>query len=716
LEAGVAAVTGLFAGGVGWGVVCLGWCLCSDGVRTVGPFVLWAIAFVSTLDMLMLSLLTPPSPPLTIDLDGTTEARHQASRVDGSVPCAEMRAEDSRRRGESNLTANPTAGKEVDAVASLPQSSATLGHSWDTLTHGVRRLAVDELRVLGLPPPTLVGRKWLTVGIVVDSIGVGKADTFLDMVGRTILAGTGDITVCVLLSGRPSSARTIANLQSQLSERFKQEAADGSLRILRPQPKFYPGPPVSDSNVDHALLLSASEPFSEFYMQLEPDCAVTAGFTQSVKEYISSVRRSKRTYPLQILSLGKEKFTRKVVRADLLPRLAEMLLLVPDTHVDNLFWNFYDVVGNESAPKSCTLNVLALRGKRPDVVLQYWKADALIEHVGDVSSLEGKVQRLHDDFFRKNLLADNLFDRPPPAATLRTTLGGREDLLQALYDGRRPTSPVSCGAHQAAQCADCTQGRGAGWCNVDCIWDSSQGCIPVFRSSAVSSIFVAGAIELTFSKPIDIEIVRLRFGGMLKPFAKNQKGDPQRKDSSFDTDFDDVLDNAELRFGSADDAVNAALGDRPLSSGSDPCRNTRFIDKAVGREVFWRTSKSNPARNVSCILISVLGKQLRPLAVRGINIRTSRGRVETTPTPIAEGKNVGSGNEPLGAPSSIGANGLRADQGVPPGNLEVWWEEHLAWGLIVSTASASGALAGMLGCTVRALFCRSQHGHSIRPT
>ena len=29
---------------------------------------------------------------------------------------------------------------------------------------------------------------------------------------------------------------------------------------------------------------------------------------------------------------------------------------------------------------------------------------------------------------------------------------------------------VSCGNHQAATCAECPQGNGAGWCNGDCTW------------------------------------------------------------------------------------------------------------------------------------------------------------------------------------------------------------------------------------------------------
>ena len=36
-------------------------------------------------------------------------------------------------------------------------------------------------------------------------------------------------------------------------------------------------------------------------------------------------------------------------------------------------------------------------------------------------------------------------------------------------------APVSCGPHEAASCPDCPQGRGASWCQGDCVW-SSAGC------------------------------------------------------------------------------------------------------------------------------------------------------------------------------------------------------------------------------------------------
>jgi hypothetical protein len=33
---------------------------------------------------------------------------------------------------------------------------------------------------------------------------------------------------------------------------------------------------------------------------------------------------------------------------------------------------------------------------------------------------------------------------------------------------------TSCGAHNAATCADCPQGNGAGWCNGVCQWIDGQ--------------------------------------------------------------------------------------------------------------------------------------------------------------------------------------------------------------------------------------------------
>ena len=37
---------------------------------------------------------------------------------------------------------------------------------------------------------------------------------------------------------------------------------------------------------------------------------------------------------------------------------------------------------------------------------------------------------------------------------------------------------VSCGNHEAASCAECPQGNGAGWCNGVCTWHHNE-CVPL---------------------------------------------------------------------------------------------------------------------------------------------------------------------------------------------------------------------------------------------
>jgi len=460
-----------------------------------------------------------------------------------------------------------------------------------------------------------------------------------------------------------------------------------------------------DDNVDHALLLSAAAPLAEYYMEVEPECELQSGFLSALQNYIAALdKQPTRTKPWASISLSKATFAHKVLRSRLLPRFAEMLLLVPDVSVDMLFWDFLDVVGNETDPKSISLGSLAQKSLRPDVILQYHKNPALIEHVGDVSSLEGKVQRLHEDFFRKHRLGDSLFEHPPPAGHIWTNLGGREDMLQAVYDGSAPANQVTCGAHNAKKCSDCPQGHGASWCNVDCVWEPSHvdKCIPMYGTNAVSSSLPAGGgfLEIRFQEPADIEIVRLRMGGVLRQWRKGMDGDLQKRSALLDSDFDNALDDAELRFGR-----DISLGATPRQLG---CRSYYTVDKAVGREVFWRSTRSRPALNISCIAMWIERPQVRPLILRGISIRRARGcsghgadRVCSglVPAPSAPGIEAVPQAQEITAPQLIALP--KNGPGQPsPETLERWAEEHFAWALTISVAFVSGGLAGILGCTV----------------
>ncbi|CAE8703172.1 unnamed protein product, partial [Polarella glacialis] len=162
---------------------------------------------------------------------------------------------------------------------------------------------------------------------------------------------------------------------------------------------------------------------------------------------------------------------------------AELLVMFPGVPPDALLWDFLDILGNQTAPKSCYIAFSATKIVRNDVILQYHKSEALIEHVGDASSFSGKVQRIHEDYFKKHSLVDSLFDNPP--AEIRTTLSsgsGQSGSFKAVYG----SSGVA-----------------------------ANGVAPAFTAGDVQKV-APGAkafFELIFTKPVDLEIFNMRMGG-----------------------------------------------------------------------------------------------------------------------------------------------------------------------------------------------------------
>merc|ERR1719330_1459258 len=210
--------------------------------------------------------------------------------------------------------------------------------------------------------------------------------------------------------------------------------------------------------------------------------------------------------------LTEHAFNRNLVVSKFLPRLAGLLIMFPRVSADVLMWDFIDIVGNQTTPKALYLSVDATLRRRPDIILQFDNSLPLIDHLGDVSSLEGKVQRHNEDYFRQHPISDTMFDNPRGA--LRTNLNGRADMLQALYDGTTPSREVTCGGHTAPSCDKCPQGHGASWCNVECMWVTGA-CTSVYNSDSVTSLwsYSLGFVELVFSQPRDVQMVNLRMGG-----------------------------------------------------------------------------------------------------------------------------------------------------------------------------------------------------------
>ncbi|CAJ1408459.1 unnamed protein product [Effrenium voratum] len=633
-----AAVVGFLSGTMAWLVI---WY--NEGtVRSVGCFAPWTMVYLLLLDAGMLSIVqTQPIPPARLEFEpATTSGAPVASNEIGS--CKKGR----RSRG-------------------LPMD-------WRLLQSGIA--LVDERRLKHLGPAKdprqgPVTKHRVSIGVIAEAEmdAAAVADAVLALLAR----GSGQVTVAVLVANQVTGRRheLVRRLQGTLAERTD-EAYRDLVHLLDPSPALYPERPARTANVDLALLARFLEPLAETFMVVEPMAALVPNYFDHMKRYIDMLESS--GIPWIVVEFSPQGYRRKLVRSRLLRRFQEMLLMFPEAPADLLFWDFIDVVGNETAPKSIYLGTDAGKRWRPDVKLQHNKVTAILEHLGDVSSLEGKVQRAQESYFKQHKLVDSLFDNPP--AKLYTNMPEtRPEILQSVYDGSEVIGQVTCGGHSAKSCSECPQGHGASWCNLDCGWVEGS-CKALFRASAVSSHQDLW-LELVFEEPQDVEIVNLRMGGTVKPPCDKCKDTPGAE--SPDDDFNHALDDAEMLLGQG------------FSMGS-ACSRYFKVQNVVGREVFWKSNHGRAEKSIRCIKISLPRAQQHPLILRALDVRTSKAGYDKAAKLAAAGFNV-----PVRARFGLS---LRGSQFGVATEASLWQEQHLEWVLLLSVALVSGAFAGVLGC------------------
>lgn len=681
LHAMGAAIAGLIAGFMGWLAVWQSQKHFELGLQTVGAFTCWAVSFVLVLDVMLIFGLNPPAPPQMPDEVGIL---HEgiASRRLSSLPSPDT-AELPRKPCKHGV---PQRNVRIDSRALRPgvldvdpSSVRHLGPSADPRSSG--------------PSPTASGQqRFMSVGMVADpNLDV---DRVAQAVTELVRLGSGQAVVAVLVAQNISASSRREQFVENLRKKFSaaEVAIKDNLHLLDPAASLYPPPPTRTGNVDIALLSMFLAPLAQNFMQVDPLCSMSQYYPSHIQGY--TTRLDGKGIPWIVVQFSKQSHLRKLVRSRLVHRWAEMLVMFPDAPADSLFWQFIDVVGNETAPKAIFLGTDAAKHSRPDVKLQHHGREALIEHLGDVSSLQGKVQRAQESYFKKNVLLDTLFDNPP--GNLTTNLQGRADMLQSLYDGSNPKSDVTCGGHQAKSCSGCPQGHGASWCNVECMWASGL-CTAVFKTSQVMEQPRSGDswIELVLrDAPLDIEIVNLRMGGQVLPPPKCKgKGHDCAKAELPDGDFDHALDDAELLFGRG---TPGGLQQKD----SPGCSEYVKMKDVSGREVFWRSPSSRPVRGVRCIKISMRRAQERPLVFRHLEVRTTKAKQTPSTTkalaPLPRSDQLHPASVPLRGLARPA--GVRHQSQVSMSNTDAWREQHLEWVLIVSVAFVSGAFSGVMGC------------------
>jgi hypothetical protein len=132
----------------------------------------------------------------------------------------------------------------------------------------------------------------------------------------------------------------------------------------------------SKQNLDFSYLMTYSQPMSKYYLQLEDDVKATENYICKLKDFITLNERETWLF-LRLSTLG---FIGLLFRNSDLPKVSEFLLVLFDEKPCDLLIN----------------DLRVIKGQIKDLVI----SPSLFQHMGLVSSLENKVQRLKDKTFQ----------------------------------------------------------------------------------------------------------------------------------------------------------------------------------------------------------------------------------------------------------------------------------------------------------------------------
>ncbi|XP_052216075.1 alpha-1,6-mannosyl-glycoprotein 4-beta-N-acetylglucosaminyltransferase-like isoform X2 [Dreissena polymorpha] len=281
--------------------------------------------------------------------------------------------------------------------------------------------------VRGLPRIT---KGFLTIGIsTVPRVGTSYIEKTLASLHENIVSSEISTTTIVLFIASLNEAFVTQTLK-HIDEKYSPSVESGLLQVVQPSSsQMYPNfglikkRTFNDSlervewrtkqNLDYAYLFAYCESLSEYFIQIEDDVITASNFIQEIRNAIIRLENSKPPwFEISFSSLG---FIGKLFRSPDLCMLSKYLILF-------------------QLQKPCDLLMNDLR----NIMLQPQEIrneKSLFQHMGVVSSLPGKIQKLVDTAFKdkqatflsQQLQKDlngqfKIFNTSNPAANLDTSL------------------------------------------------------------------------------------------------------------------------------------------------------------------------------------------------------------------------------------------------------------------------------------------------------
>lgn len=305
-----------------------------------------------------------------------------------------------------------------------------LPHLLDNVHSLQPRLLISKKRKrvslsIGLPTVKRLNQSYffITLKNILDSMSKAEQE---DCVLIIFIAETDDTYVTQLIN------------ELLAVPQFMEAINSGLIDILSPHSSYYPdmrnlrltlGDSInrvrwrSKQNLDFAYLMMYAQEKALFYMQLEDDVMAKKGFVTQVKKFALSQSASKSEwFLLDFCQLG---FIGKLFRSTDLPALIQIFLLFyNDQPVDWLLEDFINlkVCSPQQGQNGC---------KTEDVWIHH--TPSLFQHIGTVSSLKGKTQKMKDKQFGKVPLF--IPHNNPPAEVGSTIKAYKQHTLKRAYLG-----------------------------------------------------------------------------------------------------------------------------------------------------------------------------------------------------------------------------------------------------------------------------------------
>lgn len=169
----------------------------------------------------------------------------------------------------------------------------------------------------------------------------------------------------------------------------------------------------SKQNLDYSYLMTYSRNMSKYYLQLEDDVITTTGYLSKIKAFIS--RNLQKTWLfLRFSGLG---FIGVLFKSSDLPKLAEFLLVLYDENPGDLLIN----------------ELKRIKGQKKEIRSR----PSLFQHLGLVSSLQNKIQKIQDRDFpgyvKRNTIQRRLGSKNPEAEIYTNMASYKTFQAEAAY-------------------------------------------------------------------------------------------------------------------------------------------------------------------------------------------------------------------------------------------------------------------------------------------